>query len=103
MQVRVLREACCAQDDQMGPLEATYGVSAGTTFKELVDMIVASRFLQYSASHVTLQAEVEGTPVARVFSSFCAGNRGPEFIANASDLVISVVGGHTLQFRFVFE
>lgn len=103
MRVRVLREACCAQDDQMGPLEATYEVSAATTFKGLVEMIVDSGFLQYSASHITLQAEVEGIPVARVFSSFYTDNRGPEFMADASDLVASVVGGHTLQFRFVFE
>lgn len=102
MQVRVLREACCAQDDQMGPLEAIYDVLPDATFKELVTMIVESRFLQYSASHITLQGEVGGIPVVRVFSSYYTGHRETEFIATASHQVAGIVGTSPLQFRFVF-
>jgi hypothetical protein len=103
MQIRVHRDACCAQDDQMGPLEAVYGVTSGTTFMELIVMIVESRFLQYSASHVTLLGEVAGTPVVRVFSSFYLPGREAEYMVDGSQMAASVVGTRPLEFRFTFE
>ena len=103
MQIQVLREACCAQDDQLGPLEAIYGVRSDTTLRELIATIVESRFLQYSSSHVALQAEVVGTPVVRVFSPLHSNNRTAEFFASPGQLVEGVVGKNPLQFRFVFE
>ena len=103
MQIQVLREACCAQDDQLGPLEATYSVTSDTTLSELVATIVESRFLQYSSSHAALQADVAGTAVVRVFSPFYSNNRPAEFLADPGRLVESVLGKHPLQFRFVFE
>jgi hypothetical protein len=102
MEVRVLREACCAQDDQIGPLEASYIVNRDTSFEELVVLIQESQFLQYSSTHVTLQGEIAGTPVVRVFSPFYMNNKPAEFYANAaSQSVASVVGVIPLQFRFV--
>ena len=87
----------------MGPLEAIYDVLPGATFRELVTMIVESKFLQYSASHVTLQGEVGGIPVVKVFSPYYAGYREPEFIAAASHQVAGVVRANPFHFRFVFE
>ena len=87
----------------MGPLEAIYGVLPGATFRELVTMIVESKFLQYSASHVTLQGEVGGIPVVKVFSPYYAGYREAEFIATANHQAAAVVGTHPLRFHFVFE
>lgn len=103
MEVRVLREACCAQDDQLGPLEATYDVPAGAAFSALVALIQESRFLQYSASHIVLQGEVAGTLVVKVFSPFNASNKQAEFFANAGQTVASIIGTDPLLFRFVFE
>lgn len=103
MLVRVLREACCAQDDQMGPLEATYEVAPASTFGDLIASIVDSRFLQYSSSHVVLQGEVDGVPVVRVFSAHYTRNRPAEFFVDPGRPVDHVVGSKSLTFRFVFD
>ena len=68
MRVQVLRDACCAQDDQLGPLEATFEVPQCATIGDLVSIIVESRFLQYSSSHTSLVGFVGEQPFVRVFS-----------------------------------
>lgn len=103
MKVRVLREACCAQDDQVGPLDANFEVPADGGFGDLVAQIQKSRFLQYSASHVILQGEVAGAPVVKIFSPYYANNKPAEFYASAGQTVSSVLGANALEFRFVFE
>jgi hypothetical protein len=87
----------------MGPLELVYSVPSSATFSELVATIVASKFLQYSASHVSLQGEVGGTPVVRVFSPFYSNNRKAEFLTEPGQSVAAALGSHPLRFRFVFE
>ena len=101
VQVRVLREACCAQDDQLGPLEAAYSVTRTSTIGELVRTIAESRFLQYSASHTSLVGFVGAEPFVRVFSSHHAAGRAPEFSVPSSSLVSALVGTQTIEFRFV--
>jgi hypothetical protein len=100
VQVRVSREACCAQDDQLGPLDATYAVRAGATIAELVSAIVSSCFLQYSSSHTSLVGSVRGKPFVRVFSSYYAPGCGSEFSVPETELVATVVGDQTVEFRF---
>ena len=97
----ILREACCAQDDQLGPLEARYEIRQGTTIGELVASVVESRFLQYSASHVSLVAFVGDRPLVRVFSAHHAPNRSPEFNVPSTALVTDLVGKQAVNFRFV--
>jgi hypothetical protein len=100
MQVRVFREACCAQDDQLGPLEATYDVGSGATIGELVLAIVDSKFLQYSSSHTSLVGSVRGKPLVRVFSSYYAPDRVSEFSVPSTALVANVVGDQPIEFHF---
>jgi hypothetical protein len=101
VRVRVLREACCAQDDQLGPLEATYEVPHGGTMGDLVLAIVESSFLQYSASHTSLVGFVGERQFVRVFSSHYAPGREPEFVMPSTHLVTTVVGNQPMEFRFV--
>jgi hypothetical protein len=98
--VRVFREACCAQDDQLGPLDATFDVRSSATIGELVSAIVGSGFLQYSSSHTSLVGSVRGKPFVRVFSSYHAAGRGSEFSVPETELIASVVGDQTIEFRF---
>jgi hypothetical protein len=100
VRVRVLREACCAQDDQLGPLDATYDVRSGATIDDLVSAIVGSRFLQYSSSHTSLVGSVRGRPFVRVFSSHYEPGRVSEFLVPSTELVATVVGDHPIEFRF---
>lgn len=97
MQVRVTRQACCAADDQAGPLEAVYAMSADATMAELVERIRASKFLQFSSTHNRLSGEVDGVCVVEVFAGW---GRGPQFHADPGAAVAAVVGRHTLDFCF---
>lgn len=46
MRIQVTRQACCAADDQVGPLNATYVCEASAPMSKLIQEIVASGFLQ---------------------------------------------------------
>jgi len=102
MQIQVSREACCAQDDQLGPLEMVYNLSSDATLSELVQKIVASRFLQYSSSHTTMLGEAGTVGVVKVFSAYYCGNKEAEFLAAPDEPVRSVIAANVLHFRFVF-
>ena len=101
MKIQVLREACCAQDDQLGPLEATYEIRSDATIGDLVSTVVESRFLQYSSSHTSLVGLARGRQVVRVFSPFYTQNRSPEFAVHPADLVSALVADQPMEFRFV--
>jgi hypothetical protein len=100
LQVRVLRDACCAQDDQLGPLESTYSFGPGATLADLVATVVHSRFLQYSSSHTTLTAFIGTKAIVRVFSDSHLPGRAPEYLAASDTLLASAVAGSTVDFRF---
>jgi hypothetical protein len=68
--VRVLRDACCAQDDQLGPLETTYDVRPDATLRDFVTSVADSGFLQYSASHTSMLGFIDGKEFVRVFSPY---------------------------------
>lgn len=101
MRVRVIREACCAQDDQLGPLEAGYDLPPGATVGDLVAAVVGSSFLQYSSSHVSLVGFVGARRLVRVFSAHYAPGRAPEFALPAGLPAAAVVGDRPVEFRFV--
>lgn len=101
LQVRVLRDACCSQDDQLGPLEATYSFGAGATLADLVTAVIDSPFLQYSSSHTTLTGFIADTAFVKVFSRFHLPDQAPEFLAARDALLESTVTGKVVEFRFV--
>jgi hypothetical protein len=102
MQVRVSREACCAQDDQLGPLEKTYSLAPDATLQELIEKIVESSFLQYSSSHTSMVGEVDAMGVVRVFSPHYAANQASEYLVSPNEQVSSLIPDGGLSFRFVF-
>lgn len=98
MKLLVVREACCSQDDQIGPLEATYELPAGATVQDLVQAVEKSRFLQFSSTHKTMVGRLGTTDVVQVWSSLF---KRPQFL-RAQDERLSE-GSGPLFFRFVFE
>lgn len=100
MQVRVLRDACCSQDDQLGPLEATYSFGPGATLADLVTAVIDSPFLQYSSSHTTLTGFIAETAFVKVFSSFHLPGHAPEFLTARDALLERTVTGKVVEFRF---
>ena len=101
MNVRVQREACCAQDDQLGPLEATYDLHPNATLREFVARVVDSGFLQYSPTHTSMVGFIEGKQFVRVFSPYYCDSRPSEFLVGPEQLTATVLRDGTVAFRFV--
>ncbi|WP_324731618.1 hypothetical protein [Pseudomonas paeninsulae] len=60
MKITVTRQACCSQDDQLGPLEIYIDLQEESKIWELARAIGESNFLQFSGSH-------------NILNAFCAG------------------------------
>jgi protein-tyrosine phosphatase len=97
MNVRVTREACCAADDQLGPLDAEYVVEGDSPFSDLIAQIRASGFLQFSPTRDRITGAVGGRLLVEVHP---LGGPAPEFHIDASASVRAVLGEQTLCFRF---
>lgn len=91
------RQACCAADDQMGPLEASYTLAQDATLAELLERIRASKFLQFSSTHNRLSGEVDGVCVVEVFAGW---GQEPQFHAGPQARVDSLIGRRPLDFFF---
>ncbi len=100
LEIRVGRDACCAQDDQLGPLEATYSFAPNATLADLVRVVAASKFLQYSSSHTTLTGFIGQTAFVRVFSASHLPDRSPEFLTDGDAPLATAVAAGTVEFRF---
>ena len=97
MKVHVEREACCSQDDQIGPLTATYELPDQATLQDLVDNVLRSGFLQFSSTHTTMVGSIGATDVVRVFgSSF----KAPRYV-EPGDRPLGLEA--PLRFRSVFD
>ncbi|MEG2724209.1 MAG: hypothetical protein RR944_16110, partial [Acinetobacter sp.] len=51
MIVHIIREACCSQDDQLGPLEIQLEFDENATLEQVIKEIFRLKFLQYSSSY----------------------------------------------------
>lgn len=60
MKIEVRRQACCAQDDQLGPLVMFIDVSHSTRVWELAKKIGESGFLQFSGTHSLIDVLCKG-------------------------------------------
>jgi len=100
MNITVHRQACCSQDDQIGPLEIKYSIEVDSTFSLLVDEIIKSRFLQFSSSHNRIMGEVDGIELVEIFSPYSENVRQPEFKVNPNMRVVDVLGAKSLVFNF---
>ncbi len=97
MNIQVIREACCAADDQLGPLDASYEITPETSLAELVERIVQSRFLQFSSTHHHLCGESNGRLLVEVHAP---GGPPPTFHVPASERVSALIGEQPLFFDF---
>ena len=100
LKIRVVRDACCSQDDQIAPLEATYGLRSAATLADFVRAVIDSQFLQFSSTRLCLTASVSGMPLVKV----CESDRGPQtsplFFVSAETPIAPLVGNRIIEFRF---
>lgn len=67
MKIMVVRQACCSQDDQIGPLEAEYEVDERCRLDEFLEAVELSGFLQFSSTHARMSCRIGGRKVGTVF------------------------------------
>jgi len=60
MNIKVIRQACCAQDDQLGPLCIDINLDKDATIQDLAKAIGKARFLQFSGTHNLINAWSDG-------------------------------------------
>ncbi|WP_155403854.1 hypothetical protein [Variovorax paradoxus] len=102
MKIEVRRQACCAQDDQMGPLTQTFEMPDRCSIEDLVKAVAASRFLQFSSTHTALHCRIAGNEVAVVFSPHEVPAREPLFVV-APDTAVQSIATVDRKVEFVFD
>jgi hypothetical protein len=60
MRIEVTREACCSQDDQLGPLSLQFELPEESLIWELAREIGEANFLQFSSPHNVIDAYCAG-------------------------------------------
>jgi hypothetical protein len=68
-----------------------------------VERIVASGFLQFSSSHVSLLGETGTLAVVKVFSPYHCAEQAPEFLVSSESRIAEIFGENGLNFRFAFQ
>ncbi|WP_371436612.1 hypothetical protein [Polaromonas sp.] len=101
MKVKVHREACCAQDDQLGPLENNFELADDCTVADFIDAVVSSRFLQFSSTLTRMVCRVADKEFAILFSPHEAPAREPQFRVSPHGAIKKLAT--TLIFNFVFD
>ena len=71
MKIRVARQACCAADDQVGPLDTVYRVEANASLSDLIKEIAQSGFLHFSSTHDRITGEFDGKRLVEVCAPGC--------------------------------
>lgn len=100
MRIEVHRQACSAQDDQMGPLSHAYALPDQCSIEDLLAAVVASRFLQFSSTHTQMRCLVAGKAVATVFSPYAVPARETVFDIPPDTVLRSIATNPEAEFVF---
>ncbi len=68
MKLFVNRQACCSQDDQIGPLQKTFELEQTSDLEHFITEVIDSGFLQFSSSHTEMVCRIGRSEVARVYA-----------------------------------
>ena len=66
MIVHITREACCSQDDQLGPLEIQLEFDENATLEQVIMEICTIKFLQYSSSHNHMIGRIDDQKIVEI-------------------------------------
>lgn len=100
MKIMVVRQACCAQDDQIGPLEAEYDVDEKCRLDEFLDAVDRPGFLQFSSTHVRMSCRIGGRKVGTVFGSSYLVRRKPVCAIDPASLIRNILSEGAIEFVF---
>ena len=85
MNLEITRQACCAQDDQLGPLTLNLQSSDLSTIQDLAKAIGESGFLQFSGTHNLIVVCSGGVELLSI-PSLGNESRSVEYAVNKFDL-----------------
>lgn len=96
MNIDVIRQACCAQDDSLGPLSLIVELNERSTIQDLARSIGEAKFLQFSGTHNIIYAWAGGT---KLFSIPAPGvnNNAVEYFVDKTDLAIAYVKAKSVE------
>ncbi len=103
VRIHLTREACCSQDDQLGPLEAVQDLQPDATLQELSEVIASSGFLQFSSTHAVMVGQAGNEDVVRVSALNPGQPPALEYLKPPHTAVRSLAGSDRFRFRFVFD
>lgn len=93
--VEITRQAVCAADDQIGPLDLVLEVKSGESIRSLIERILANGFLQFSSSHNVISGFAGENEIARVFSS-----SEVEYLISCDSPWVEHLPSKSMSFRF---
>jgi hypothetical protein len=99
MRIEITRDACCAQDDQIGPLEMIFEIDPEALLRDLVTIVANAGFLQYSSSHVTMVGVAGKTEIARISSPYYT-KKEPEYLLSQELSISEVLKNGQIHFQF---
>ncbi|RYE60511.1 MAG: hypothetical protein EOP20_02335, partial [Hyphomicrobiales bacterium] len=100
MKIMVMRQACCFQDDQIGPLEAEYDVDEKCRLDEFLEAVERSGFLQFSSTHARMSCRIGGRKVATVFGPSYLVRRKPVHAIDPASLICNIPSKGAIEFAF---
>lgn len=103
MKLMVVREACCAQDDQIGPLVMRLELPQACRLDEFLAEVERSGFLQFSSTHTRMTCRMGATEVAQVFTPHRLFARAPLFLVPRKAQIAALAGVSPVEFLFRHE
>ena len=96
MNINVIRQACCAQDDSLGLLSLSVELNESSTIQDLARNIGEAKFLQFSGTHNIIYVwagdiKLFSIPALGVNSS------AVEYFVNKKDLALAYVKAISIQ------
>ncbi|MDE1233352.1 hypothetical protein [Vibrio aestuarianus] len=99
MNINIVREACCSQDDQCGVLMIKLPLSVSTTIQELAQEIGEVGFLQFTSTHNVIFA-YSGNKALFSIPAKSFTNPSVEYFVPKTGLVQEYVVGLTINFKW---
>lgn len=103
MKFHVTREACCSQDDQLGPLDLAFEMGADATLQDLTEAVIRSGFLQFTSTHSVMVGQLGNEALVRVFGPHSGRPQVPQYLKEAGLLVRDLSVPREPHLRFVFN
>ena len=96
MKIEVVREACCSQDDQLGPLSIEVDIPERAMVWELAREIGEADFLQFSGTHRNIDVYCAGKHLFSIPAVGIEGGR-VEYIVGRNDMASNYLRENRVQ------